>query len=775
MDRNYQEDRFLRKLDKEKNKIHYVKIVILDKEERPIKFIEGEVQQGSSISINGNSAVRRTCNLTLIATKEENDLVNIENELSANKKIKILIGIEKNIDYSEDILYYADKENVIVANEEPFEYGFPKEGEKGIIYADRKTKTYWRWNGKEYQKIKNIYNYDKEIAWFQLGVFVITQPSISHTVSNCTISLSCKDKMCLLNGEAGGTLPASVTFHEYDQVIGLINCNGDPKEDLDLIPNEFNIYHDISTGKDYSWTEKYGWAEEEGAETVIGTVKPKPNLIYDIIKTLVINYGGETESNVFINDVPLEIKQLFRYTGSKTVCVDETTGDYFLKEDFPERASSGEYSYNEDIGYEYTDFIYPEKTLISGIGESVCSVLDKIKNVLGNFEYFYDVNGHFIFQEKRNYLNNSYNPEKETMQVKKYYLENSRDAGITLASNNLQILGAENYRVDYYADQKSVYTFEEGDELITSYSNTPNYMNLKNDYHVWGKGIDNNLIHYHVVIKKKPVIDNGKFRKVVFLKDENEKLTGKIRLMKENETVFTDGVPYNKYIPNDWRAELYLQGLEANERQERPDMYQQELLDLFDDIYEFGYYDDEEVFHYEGRFKADVKKPNNLRYFLDYLEPYDRLYGFSVEELGRKIYSGEKEKVYRLYDVKVPDFVILDENYSDEYKNKIIEKCKLAGQQYTIILNKIHEETALGTIGYSSQETLRDWLYQYTSYNETISLQAVPIYYLDANRRITVRDKKTGINGDYIISSITMPLNAGGTMAITATKALERI
>ena len=34
--------------------------------------------------------------------------------------------------------------------------------------------------------------------------------------------------------------------------------------------------------------------------------------------------------------------------------------------------------YNEDIGYIYTDFVYPGK-LISNIGDNICRVLDKIK------------------------------------------------------------------------------------------------------------------------------------------------------------------------------------------------------------------------------------------------------------------------------------------------------------------------------------------------------------------------------------------------------------
>ena len=57
----------------------------------------------------------------------------------------------------------------------------------------------------------------------------------------------------------------------------------------------------------------------------------------------------------------------------------------------------------------YTDFVYPGE-LISGIGENVCSVLDKIKikNVLGNFEYFYDIDGILFFKKLKIIWNNSY-------------------------------------------------------------------------------------------------------------------------------------------------------------------------------------------------------------------------------------------------------------------------------------------------------------------------------------------------------------------------------
>jgi hypothetical protein len=40
--------------------------------------------------------------------------------------------------------------------------------------------------------------------------------------------------------------------------------------------------------------------------------------------------------------------------------------------------------------------VYPGD-LITNIGESLTSMLDKIKNMLGDFEYFYDVDGRFVF------------------------------------------------------------------------------------------------------------------------------------------------------------------------------------------------------------------------------------------------------------------------------------------------------------------------------------------------------------------------------------------
>jgi hypothetical protein len=56
---------FLLKLDKSQNKILYARITSLQFNESPIETIEGRITPGS-INIDGSSAVRRSCSLSLI-------------------------------------------------------------------------------------------------------------------------------------------------------------------------------------------------------------------------------------------------------------------------------------------------------------------------------------------------------------------------------------------------------------------------------------------------------------------------------------------------------------------------------------------------------------------------------------------------------------------------------------------------------------------------------------------------------------------------------------
>ena len=70
----------------------YARIISLNFDEQPLEQIEGRVTSGS-VNIDGNSAVRRTCSLSLISETPLTDYF-----WTLNTKFKLAIGVENNID-----------------------------------------------------------------------------------------------------------------------------------------------------------------------------------------------------------------------------------------------------------------------------------------------------------------------------------------------------------------------------------------------------------------------------------------------------------------------------------------------------------------------------------------------------------------------------------------------------------------------------------------------------------------------------------------------------
>ena len=66
MDIMYYDREFLKQLDNHRTKVTYARIIALSLDETPIEAIEGRVTEGS-INIDGDSSVRRTCSLTIVA------------------------------------------------------------------------------------------------------------------------------------------------------------------------------------------------------------------------------------------------------------------------------------------------------------------------------------------------------------------------------------------------------------------------------------------------------------------------------------------------------------------------------------------------------------------------------------------------------------------------------------------------------------------------------------------------------------------------------------
>jgi hypothetical protein len=75
----------------------------------------------------------------------------------------------------------------------------------------------------------------------------------------------------------------------------------------------------------------------------------------------------------------------------------------------------------------------------------------------------------------------------------------------------------------------------------------------------------------------------------------------------------------------------------------------------------------------------------------------------------------------------------------------------------------------------SAWDKVSELLYKHSYCIENTSITTIPIYYLEPNTRIYVRDENSNIDGEYIVSKFTIPLTYNGTMSITASKAVESI
>ena len=676
---------FLKLIDNMQIKELYVKITVLDFYERPVGEIQGRVT-GGTVSLNGSSIIRRTCSLTLVAKEAENGYENTDSLISINKKVQVEIGVK----------------NTFI--------------EKYEKYGD--------------------------IVWFPLGIYVICSKSITHTIEEITISLSLKDKMCLLNGECGGILPAAINFREYE-ITNLMDDNQEP-------------------------------------------VKEYPT-IFQIIQELVNHYGGEQLGKIIINDLDLRAKQIKKWTDSEnslyvTKRTNIETGKtfYYASATKPSSGSYTEYKAGSNIGYDFIDFIYP-KELTSNIGDSITSVLDKIKNTLGNFEYFYDVHGNFIFQEIKNYLNNA-----------KF-------------STDLKSMTKDNYSIDISMG-KSVYIFDTSN-LITSYSNTPNYSAIKNDYLIWGKK-DNSVIRFHLAIDKKPQVGNIYYPFV--WTDENGqqciaipgettsllnpgfvgivyKYNGEFYLYKgkdsEANAIYTklNGTYVSNGIKTKhWQTELYYQGLTAQTYGLDPGYYYPELAAEWPRICDvIGAEDTTSTTYKTDEIKAEyLADPSAMPYFLDFIDSDAAMGEFNINSMGRRTKAINEDSINCLFEPEFPDVVYIPRAttgaMSPESQAKL-DECDLKGQDYVFIDPEAYNALEVGTNYNSAYNELRNQLFQCTSYNESITIQCLPIYYLEPNTRITVVDPDSGIGGDYIIKSISLPLTVNGIMSISCTRALQRI
>lgn len=445
------DEQFLKELAACRDREIFAKIIALDLDENPIEEIEGRVTQGS-VPVDGKSAVRRTCSLTLVAQD-----LNINDYVWGVKtKIKLHIGLLNSIDSD-----------------------YPP------------------------------------IVWFPMGTFVLTAFNNSTSTSGHTISLQGKDKMCLLNGDVGGNLTAL----SYDfGTVKVVNKNGSSYEEqvpiktiIQEAVHEYaqEPYHNIILND----------LDDCGLELIEYRGDSPLYFIYDVNTQEVSNMTLNQNQFYYYNNKKITIAEMEAQNeidiknGKTPRYVFKTLNDNIdmTVENIPTNFF-GEMNSNENpfnlikvtkgmtCGYRTCELVYAGK-LTASAGEPITTILSKIVNMLGNYEYFYNLDGQFVFQRKRTYINTSW--------------------------NNMVNNGEEQWVENSAYTSSFMFSFEDG-ILITSYQNNPDLNNLKNDFSIWGarEGVGGAQIPIHLryAIDEKPVYYTSYDGKVTYTTKTKEEV-----------------------------------------------------------------------------------------------------------------------------------------------------------------------------------------------------------------------------------------------------------
>ena len=609
------DNEFLIKLNNDKNRTIYAHVISLNQYEHPIEQLEGVVT-GGSITIDGSSAVRRVCSLTLSAKN-----LNINNVYwGLSTKVEIEIGLQNNI------------------------IGYEKYG---------------------------------NIIWFRQGVFILTDFKTTQTLNNYTINLTGKDKMCMLNGDVAGNLAHFVRFDSYTDankqsytikssdngyynnyidneaanailegfqerygsdyqyirgakkilslsykpssnviknnlqikfsqidewknVIDLAVANTKELNTFDINLDDKDIYGFIISNADpndeFIWTVEqkipiaiiiqemlHQFGQERYSNIIIKDIEPYALEMLDngFDQDLYLLHDGDIYANLVTKDDLISNYNLYLSSntdGGSSILTDDNGNitniifrNYIEEDDIslidilhgstlinqivkPTEIIKGMdtskiYTVlpvlkDEVAGYGMTLLVYPDD-LTGQVGDSITSILDKIINMLGNYEYFYNLDGQFVFQAKPSYLRTAWNGT--------VYLE------------------SDGYISPSELANKIAYTFDDA-ALTTQYQNTPNLNNIKNDYIIWGekKGASNAIKFHGRYAIENPPLEYTDFNGYTWTSDKTTSLVKS--LTKKVESVVSSynrqynypaGLDPNWWEVNDW-ANFYMQAFKID-------------------------------------------------------------------------------------------------------------------------------------------------------------------------------------------------------------------
>lgn len=722
---------FINLLDKDNQREIYARIVSLNTDELPVEEISGKITQGS-MNIDGTSAVRRSCSLTIVSNRVD---IN-EYYWGFSTRFKLYIGLKI-----------------------PDHIKNKYEEQTGISF-DSMTDNVINTGG----AIQPYQDYP-DIIWFKEGIFLITDFKVNMT-NNSTdnIYISGKDKMSLLNGDIGGNFPYAI---------------------------------DVGTEEERTVDPETG-IELDNTKT--------PLTIKSMVREMIHRYAGEPFHNIIINDLDDTQVELLEYRGDHDIYLlknvntgmfenvifdgdvirydaynapvvinkikdselDTMSTSFVSKTAKRIKATSSlldrtwytvtKCSYGSVVGYRHTDWTYPSKggELVMKAGDTIAQALDKIVDALDDtFEYFYNIDGQFVFQKKLQYVNSAWNSLKNTWEE----TETGTLQKITYAESAKYI-------------SQSQYSFI-GNTLTTMISNNPQFSNIKNDFSIWGKkkassdGKENS-IHMRCAIDEKPQIYTN-FKGKTFSADE----------IDWRELIYQMALDYfNHNHDDDYEVQLHKNNPTYKFGKTGYEHYYTDMLGFWRHLYnpesddnEMYFLDTDDETKYWNR--NVFNDPSALLFWFDFFDGKEtELSRFSVAAIGDRTKVVNEDNVRAIYYGEIPNIIYISK---EEYEQLKLGNLLNDGYTYIILPEGMEEYFNISGKYKSAQDVLDDLVYQHTYCNDQISITSMPVYHLEPNSYIFVYDDKSKINGNYILQKMTCALNYNGTMQIQATKAPIRL
>lgn len=716
---------FLLKLNQHKVREYLAAIMVLDFEtENPIARLEGKVVSGS-MTVAANSAVRKTCSLTIVFNEDTKNITDINNLIAIDKKISLSLGLKN-----------------------PF-YHLPQYAQYG------------------------------EELWFKQGLFVITRASSSISVSSAQVSIELQDKMAFLNGTCGGTLPANTSFHDriiYDKdgnytteyplikeiIFEAVNHYGGEHPSRIVIEDVPDVGRKVvrwrgSTPINFQSEID---AKNSGRSFVIAAppVTGFENTYYqgDLVgyRETPLTYPGEL---------------ILKMGQTVTNLLDEivsTLGNYEYFYD-----AEGIFHFRQIKNYQATGVtpLNYDPTITIEVVDSQGNISQQTQDLDKSLQSLYFpryTDDAFIneFADQNLVTQIGYNPDYS--KIKNDFI----CWGTKQDDSNSEVMVRYHLAIDVRPkDIPKPVTEEEIEVIRDNYSlchKTIRKVMNKNDGTISRYAVENAYIPDEV---------NETWGEVAALSldeafpdlDASYHFNWREELYRQALLAYgtsTEGSYYDEELMAEWRNIF-----------DPSSTWDLKGMDSFQRSWEDHFGEDNDETPWAG-YTVDVKiAPEKLRYWLDIIDTSAGVGVYGVNRIGRRTIAQENTKINQVFEGEIPDLVFIENTGQPQEMIENTQYYISIGQAYSFVnpdqLQYFQEVNSFGTC----YESVRAMLYNNLIYNATASLTTIPILYLDVNKVVHLNFPELGVTGDFVINNISMQFGNNPTMSLSLNEAIVMV